>query len=66
MATYIEVRAAYGRVYKSQPAIKADWKAGLDFRDALSGSYVNKADADSQGLKVLVRYNDDRSVVAVN
>lgn len=32
---------AYGRDYKSMAAVKADWAAKKDFRDALSGQYFN-------------------------
>lgn len=62
---YIEVYPAYGRDYTRQADVKADWKAGLDFR-TYAGPYINKQDADNEpGLRVLVRYADQRKVVQV-
>jgi hypothetical protein len=52
---FIEATPAYGRDYKSQAEVKADWNANLDFR-AYSGQYINKSDAKRLGYKVLVRY----------
>lgn len=50
---------AYGRDYKSQKAVKADWDANKDFRIAtfgpLDGKYINKQDA-RPGEKFMVRY----------
>lgn len=63
--TYIEAVPAYGRDYKSQKAVKEDWSAGKDFQDPMSGSYLNKQDAESLGLKVLIRYDKQLKVVAV-
>jgi hypothetical protein len=64
---YLEVVPAYGRDYKSQKEVKADWESGKDFHDPFCGSYLNKADALSvAGLKVIVRYNSGQKVVAVN
>lgn len=66
MNTYVEAIPAYGRDYKNQKAVRADWAAGLDFQDAFTRQYLNKQDADSLGLKVLVRYDKQLKVVAVN
>jgi hypothetical protein len=67
---YMEVGPAYGRDYKSQKAVKADWAAGKDFqvldvgRDM--GRMINKQDADGvPGLRVLVRYQGMTKVVQV-
>jgi hypothetical protein len=37
---WIEVVPAYGRDYKNQASVKADWNADKDFRDRASGRYV--------------------------
>lgn len=63
---WIEVEPAYGRDYKNQKDLKADWNANKDFRDTASGRYVNKADADRLGLKVIVRYANQRKVCNVS
>lgn len=62
---WIEVGPAYGRDYKNQKDLKADWDANKDFRDLSSGKYVNKADAERLGLKVIVRYANNRKVCNV-
>lgn len=64
--SYVEVLPAYGRDYKNQSEVKADWKDNKDFQDTFSGSYLNKSDAERLGLKVLVRYSRNTKVVAVN
>jgi hypothetical protein len=63
---YVEAVPAYGRDYTKQGDVKADWNAGMDFQDALTRQYLNKQDADSMGLKVIVRYARLMKVVAVN
>lgn len=63
--TYIEAVPAYGRDYKSQKAVKEDWSAGKDFQDAMSGSFLNKQDAENLGLKVIIRYDKMMKVVAM-
>lgn len=65
MNNYVEAIPAYGRDYKSQSAVKADWNAGMDFQDAFTRQYLNKQDADSLGLRVLVRYDKLMKVVQV-
>jgi hypothetical protein len=64
--SYIEAIPAYGRDYKNQRDVREAWKAGNDFQDAFTRQYLNKQDADSLGLKVLVRYDKLLKVVAVN
>ena len=66
MMNYIEAVPAYGRDYKNQSEIKADWRDNKDFKDSMSGSYLNKSDADRLGIKVLVRYARNTKVFAVN
>lgn len=61
---FIEVMPAYGREYRTQAEVKADWYENLDFR-AYTGQYINKADAERLGYKVLVRYAQTK-VVQVN
>lgn len=63
--TFIEVIPAYGRDYKTQAEVKADWKSGKDFQDPFSGSYLNKQDAEQNGLSVIIRYAKMMKVVAV-
>jgi hypothetical protein len=63
--SWIEVAPAYGRDYKNQKEVKADWAAGKDFRETSTGSYTNKQDADRLGLKVVVRYANRLKVVNV-
>lgn len=63
---WIEVEPAYGRDYRNQKDLKADWQANKDFRDTASGKYVNKADAERLGLKVIVRYGKGLKVCNVS
>lgn len=54
---WIEVEGAYGREYKNQKEIRADWNANKDFQGlGLDTRYVNKSDAKDLGLNVIVRY----------
>lgn len=62
---YIEVEPAYGRDYTSQAQVRADWKAGKDFRDTATGRYVSMREAKSMGLKVTARYDRSRKVMAL-
>ena len=59
---WIEVTPAYGRDYTTAKAAKADWKAGKDFQDTASGSYVNKDGAEKLGLQVIIRFNKNLKV----
>jgi hypothetical protein len=56
----MEVGPAYGRDYKSQAQVKADWKAGKDFQildvGPDMGRMVSKAEADEAGFNVIIRY----------
>ena len=65
MSTWIEVIPAYGRDYKTQAEIKADWNAGKDFRETASGSYISKPEAERLGLKVNGRYSKQMKVVTL-
>lgn len=64
--SWVEAIPAYGRDYKNQKSVREDWQAGKDFQDAATRQYLNKQDADSLGLKVIVRYDKLMKVVAVN
>lgn len=55
------VRAAYGRQYKSQASIKADFLAGKDFQLVDGGQYINLEDCQRGGIPSLtVRYAGDK------
>ncbi len=58
MTTYLSAVPAYGRDYKSQKAVKADWAAGKDFRveDLRSGGYINKDDKPAD-VVLNIRYD---------
>lgn len=66
---YVEVVPAYGRDYKSQAEVKADWNANKDFTvvdfGPNYGRATNKEDCEQMGLKVLVRYAKLTKVVQV-
>ncbi len=58
---FITVVPAYGRDYKSQKEVKADWDAGKDFRiqDMMSpddGRYINNGDAP-KGTTLNIRFS---------
>lgn len=63
---------AYGRDYKSQAAVLADFNAGKDFKIAdisspYDGAYVNKEQIVKDGIKrVTIRYKQLRSVMSVD
>jgi len=66
----LTVTPAYGRDYKSQKAVKEDWDANKDFVIAEFGNlgrltYINKRDADRDGVKVMARYNNLTKTVSV-
>jgi len=45
---------AYGRDYRSAEAVRTDWRAGKDFRCAVTGRYLSERDMG--GREVWVRY----------
>jgi hypothetical protein len=64
------VTPAYGRDYKSAKAAQAAWNSGKDFiiQDITSrwdGKPINQHDAAAAGLKIMVRYNNLKSIVKV-
>lgn len=61
----IHATPAYGRDYKSKAAMLKDWEDGKDFRDAVTGQYLSKRDADESNLTVWVRYNNLRQIAKV-
>lgn len=63
---WIEVEPAYGRDYKNQKDVRADWNADRDFQETATGSYINKSGAAALGLKVIVRYAKRLKVMSVS
>lgn len=63
---WIEVIPAFGRDYKNQKDARADWDANRDFRETASMRYINKAQAEQMGLKVIIRYDKNRKVMDVS
>lgn len=62
---WIEVEPAYGRDYKNQKDVRADWNADRDFQETVTGSYINKSGAAALGLKVIIRYGKRLKVMSV-
>ena len=54
------VLPAYGRDYKSKKAVLADWHAGKDFQDAVSGSYLSIRDNLPD---IFIRYDKKQKIV---
>jgi len=69
MLQTLEVVPAYGRDYKSQKEVLADWENNLDFQIVSVqeyGRYINKQDADREpDLNILVRYAKLAKVMAL-
>jgi hypothetical protein len=63
----IHATPAYGRDYKSKAAVLADWNAGKDFRDALTGQYLSARDfpADKPQPQVWIRYQSMAKITRV-
>jgi hypothetical protein len=56
----VTVVPAYGRDYKSKAAALADWNGDKDFivQDyAMPAKPINRSDAASLGLSIMIRYN---------
>ena len=57
---------AYGRDYATEAEVKAAWDAGKDFQissnDRMDGKYINRQDAEVNGLSVQIRFNRQRDV----
>jgi len=58
---FVTLVPAYGRDYKSQKEVKADWDAGKDFfinsiGHPDDGRYINKEDAEKVGGTYNIRY----------
>jgi hypothetical protein len=64
MSKHITVTPAYGRDYKSAKLAQSDWAAGKDFvmPFVLGSQLINKQDADSGGMVITIRYDQDRKV----
>jgi hypothetical protein len=69
MRQTLEVVPAYGRDYKSQKEVKADWNADKDFQIVSVqeyGRYINKQDADrTPDQSIIVRYAKLQKVMAL-
>jgi len=63
---YLSAVPAYGRDYKSQKAVLADWNAGKDFyvEDMRWSGYVSKGDLGN-GVVLNIRYDKLRKVLPV-
>lgn len=64
MTERITVSPSYGRDYTSKKAALDDWLNGKDFR-IVGGPYINKQDAEREGLAVTIRYDQLRRSVMV-
>lgn len=71
---YMELGPAYGRDYKNQAQVKADWEADKDFTVYEGGPYgvkTNRADIKrmierGEDLKITIRYDRQLKTMAVN
>jgi hypothetical protein len=68
MARTVTVTPAYGRDYKSAKGALADWYHGKDFilqdvQSRYDGKPINLCDASEAGLKVKIRFANNRKVV---
>lgn len=62
---------AYGRDYKSKAAVEADWRADKDFQISSimhpdDGRYINKPQADAEGITAHIRYNALTRIAVIN
>lgn len=65
---YLRVKPAYGRDYKNQTEVKKAWGENKDFQiasDFYHGSYVNKSDAEREGVHVIVYYDRGKKSLQV-
>ena len=66
----LTVTPAYGRDYKTAKAAKESWKEGKDWivqniMSQYDGKPINKEDADKEGIKVQLRFCQNRKVTTV-
>jgi hypothetical protein len=65
----IQLVPAYGRDYKNQREVQADWDANKDFwtADVFNGygTATNKQDCESMDLRVVIRYDRGLKLYAV-
>jgi hypothetical protein len=65
----IQLVPAYGRDYKNQREVQADWDANKDFWTADMfngyGTATNKQDCESMDLRVVIRYDRGLKLYAV-
>lgn len=63
---WLTVTPAYGRDYKNQAQVRADWAAGVDFQDTRTGQYMSIRDVQRDpSLKVTVRYGKGAKLLTV-
>jgi len=68
--TTLTLTPAYGRDYTSKAAVLKDWQAGKDFQIANAfhkddGRYINKQDADRDGISASIRYKGQTRIVII-
>ena len=61
---YIEVVPAYGRNFKTAKAARENWNSKADWIETTSGKYVTKDEAESMGLKVILRFDQNRKTTS--
>ena len=67
LSNKISARAAFGRIYKNEKQIRADYKSNLDFIDVDSGKPINKEDLENLGFQWLnVRYKNDQCFCVID
>lgn len=57
---------AYGRDYKRQADVLADWNKGRDFLAMPTEQYINREDADRMGLTMQIRYAKLRKFLVIH
>lgn len=66
---FMTVGPAYGRDYTSKAKVLADWNADKDFEildfGPDMGRKINRSQAVAAGLKIMVRYANERKVTNV-
>ena len=61
---YIEVVPAYGRDFKTAKAAKEHWNSDKDWRETTTDRYIRKSEAESMGLKVILRFDQNRKTTS--
>ena len=63
---YVSAIPAYGRDYKSQKEVRADWDKGMDFliQDIMEHGYINKDDKPDT-VVLNIRYKNQTLVCVI-